>query len=95
MNEDMHEIWGPYRPDPARDARIAALEAEVARLREALTKERKEVDTACSERFDVPPERDTEPLGYHAGWEACARSIADRILRVRAALTAPTPPPQP
>jgi hypothetical protein len=29
--------------------------------------------------FDVPPEQDSEPLGFHEGWELCARAIAAAI----------------
>jgi len=42
------------------------------------------MEKVAAEQFDVPPEHDTEPVSFHAGWELCARSIAAAI---RAALT--------
>ncbi len=35
--------------------------------------------SASTDLFDVPSELDSEQLGFHKGWELCARKIASSL----------------
>lgn len=47
------------------------------------------IEGALNDLMDVPPELDSEPLGFHQGWETCARMAVAAIRRAARGEAAP------
>jgi hypothetical protein len=82
------EWWEPGRmsfddePCPCKDCvslrdatrgQAAAALAAINASGEWWLVERKKIDGIANEFYDVPPELDSDALGFHDGWERCAR----------------------
>ena len=76
----MAVIYGPRYAAWARDAIATALAtARAEGFREGQERMRDAAAKCATDRSDMNPGDNSDPLGFHAGWENSAREIAAAI----------------